>query len=112
MVDGGEAVIEVPLVALAARMTRWAVGGRRFHPFVYFSASHCVARTGWSASAFFSLVVKSLKTHVRPVWFCGAVLDGSGRFFPNHRQNQTRALFSTCRYIGVAMTRDDFTYTA
>ena len=36
MVGGGKVGMEVPVVALAAKMTRWAVGGRRSHPFVYF----------------------------------------------------------------------------
>ena len=39
MVWGGKVGTEVPVVALAARITRWAVGGRRYHPFVSFSAS-------------------------------------------------------------------------
>ena len=39
MVGGGEVGMEVPVVVLAARMTRWAVGGRRYHPFVSFSIS-------------------------------------------------------------------------
>ena len=39
MVGGGEVGMEVPVVALAARMTCWAVGGRRYHPFVSFFVS-------------------------------------------------------------------------
>ena len=46
MVGGGEVGMEVPVVALAARMTRWAVGGRRSHPFVFLSISRWAATTG------------------------------------------------------------------
>ena len=83
MVDVGEVRIEFPLLALAARMTRCDVEERWSHPFVSFSASHCVAMKGRSASAFFSLVS------------CGAVFIGSGRLFPDHWRNQTRANLST-----------------
>ena len=91
MVDGGEAVIEVPLVALAARMTQWIVGGRRSHPFVSFSASRCAETKGWGTSEFFNLVVILLKTTVRPVCYCWALLDDAGRLISDRRRNQTRA---------------------
>ena len=90
MVDGGEVGIKVLLVAFAARMTCWAVGVRRSHPFVSFSASRCAETTGWSASASFNLVVISLKTTVGPVCSCWAVLDDAGRLISDHRRNQTR----------------------
>ena len=48
---GSKVGMEVLVVAFAARMTRWAVGGRRSHPLVSFSAFRWVATTGRSASA-------------------------------------------------------------
>ena len=60
MVDVGEVRIKIPLVALAARMTCCAFGGRRSHTFVSFSALRCAEATGWSASAFFNLVAMLL----------------------------------------------------
>ena len=37
MVGGADFGVGVPVVALAARMTRWAVNGRRYHPLVSLS---------------------------------------------------------------------------
>ena len=66
-VGGGEDGMEVLLVALATRMTSWAVGGRRSHPSVYFSPLHCTAITGSIASAFCNLVAPFLNTPVKPM---------------------------------------------
>ena len=111
-VDDDEVGIKVLLVALAARMTRWTVGGRRSYPFVSFSASLCEATEGWSAYIFFNFVVMSLKTPVRPVWSCGAFLDDAGRLISYHRRNQTRTRLYVQRDNGAAMTRGNFTATA
>ena len=54
MVDVGKVGIEVLLVALTARMTRWAIGGRWSHPFVSFSAlirEEMMERSGSAFSA-------------------------------------------------------------
>ena len=91
MVDGGEVGIKVLLVALDTRMTCCAVGGRRSHPFVSFSASRCAETKGWGTSEFFNLVVILLKTTVRPVCYCWALLDDAGRLISDRRRNQTRA---------------------
>ena len=92
MVGGGEVVMEVPVVALATRMTRWAVGGRRSHSFVSFSASRWAATTGRSASAECRRVATLVRMSVRPRWSCGAEVGGFGRFTSVHCWNQTRAL--------------------
>ena len=111
MVNGGEVRIDVLLVALASRMTFWAVGGIQSHPFVSFSASLCVATTGHSASKFYNLVAASFKAPVRPVWYCGAVLASVEMLFLVHRQIHTRARFSAQRYNGAAMNRGNLTAT-
>ena len=82
--DGNRVGIEILLVALVARMTRWSVGGRRSHPLVSFSALRCEAITGRIASEFFNLVATSRKTPVRPVWYCGAVLADARRLSFDH----------------------------
>ena len=110
--NGGKLGIEVLLVALAARMNRWAVGGRRYHLFVFFSASRSAATTGQSASEFRNLVVALLNTPVRPVWSCGAVLADTGRLLSDHRRNHTHAHLSAQIDNGSAMTRSDFTAMA
>ena len=112
MVDGGEVIIEVLLVLLIGRMTCSAVGGRKSHPLISFYASRCAVTMDWSASLFCNLVVMSLKTLVRTVLSCGAVLAGAGMFFSDHRQNHMGAYFSTRRDNGAAMTSGDFTATA
>ena len=66
MVGGGEIGMEVPVVALAARMTRWAVGGRQSHPFVSFFASCLAEATGESALAVISRVAKLVRMPVIP----------------------------------------------
>ena len=80
-------------MVLAARMTRWAVGGKRSHPFVTLSISRWAATTGQEASAVCSQVATLVRTSVRPRWSCGAGVGGFGRFTSVHRWNQTRALF-------------------
>ena len=110
--DGGEVGIEVYLVVLAARMTLWALGGIRSHPLVYFPASCCAVMTGRSDSVVCNLVAVSLKTPVRPMWYCGEVLVGVVRFVSDHRQKQTSICFSAQRESGAAMTRGDLTVTA
>ena len=70
--------MEVPLVALATRMTRWNVGGRRSHPLVSFSTSRWAATTGQSAFAVCIFVAESVKMHVSPMWSYGAGLGGLG----------------------------------
>ena len=47
---GGEVGMNVLFVSLDISMTRWVVGGRRYHPLVSFSASRWAATTGRSAS--------------------------------------------------------------
>ena len=84
MVGGGEVRMEVPVVAIAARMTFWAVGGRRSHSFVSLSASHWVATTGRSALAVCSQVARLVRTPVRPRWSCGAGVGGFRRFMYVH----------------------------
>ena len=108
-VDGGEVRIEVLLVALAARMTRWAVGGRRSHTFVFFFTLCCARTTWWSASKFSNIVAMTLKTAARPMWSCGAVLDGTGRLISDHRGNQTHEHLYVQIDNGAAMTHGDFT---
>ena len=80
-------------MVLTTRINIWAIGGKRSHPFVSFSASRCAATTGRSASEFCKLVATSLKTPVRPVWSCGAVLADAGKLILDHQRNQTRAHF-------------------
>ena len=109
---GGEVIIEVPLVALSVRMSCWDLGEIRSHPLVYFPASCCAAMTGWSASAVCNLVATSVKTPVRPMWYCGAVLFGVSRLVSYHRRNQTSTCLSVQRDSGAAMTRSDLTVTA
>ena len=99
-------------MALAASMTCWDIGGRRSHTFVYFSTLRCAGMTGWIASAFFNLVVMSLKTTVGTVCYCGAFLDDAGRLVSDHRRNQTRTCLSVGRNNVAAMTHGDFTVTA
>ena len=103
--------MEVLLVALATRITHWAVGGRRYHPLVSFYTLRCAATAGRSASAVCNLVAMYLKTPVRPVWYCGTVLDGVVRLVLDHRRNQTRARLSVQRESGAAVTRGDLTAT-
>ena len=56
MVGGGEVGMEVPVVALAARMTCWAVGGRLSHLLVSLSYHHCKKYNfTYSVSLVFSL---------------------------------------------------------
>ena len=109
---GCEVGIEVLLVALSARMTHWAIGGRRSHPFVSFSASRCAATTEQSTYSFFNLIATLIKTPVISVWSFGVVLDDTGRLISDHRRNQTRARFSVRRDNRAAMTRGIFTATA
>ena len=112
MVGGGEVGMEVPVVALAARMTRWAVDGRRSHPFVSLSISRWAATAGRSASAVCSRVATSVRTSVRPRWSCGAGVGGFCRFTSVHSCNQTRACLSTRRESGAARTRGYLTVAA
>ena len=107
-----EVGMEVPLVALAARITRWAVGGRRSHTLVYFYALRWAAMTGWSASTVRKLVATSVRTPVRPMWSCGSGLGRARRLLSVQRWNQTRVRLSTQREIGSAVTRGYFTETA
>ena len=96
-VGSGEVGMEVPLVALAARMTRWGVGGRRSHPFVSFFALRWAATMGWSASAVCNMVVTSVKNPMAPMWSCGAGLGSVGRLVSVQQQVQTHALLRTKR---------------
>ena len=104
--------MEVPAVALSARMTRWAVGGRESHPLVSFSASRWVATTGWSASVVCNRFATSVRTPVRPMWSCGAGLGVVGRMMYVQRRNQTRARFSARRESESAMNHEDLTAMA
>ena len=63
---GGDDGMTMPYDALAARMTRWAVGGRQSHPLISLSASHCAVMTGRKDSAFWSRVATSLRTPMSP----------------------------------------------
>ena len=111
MVGGGKVGMEIPVVALASRMTRWAVGGRRSHPFFSFFISRWTATTGRSASSVYSRVATSVRKSVRPRWSCGAGVGGFGRFTSVHCWNQTRSHLSARRESGAARTRGDFTAT-
>ena len=104
--------MEVPLVSLAARMTRWAVGGRRYHPFVSFYTLRWAATMRRSASAVCNLVAMLVKTPVRPMWSCADGLGGIGRLVSVQRQNQTRAHLPAQRESGAAVTHGDSTETA
>ena len=110
--DVGEVGIKVLLVELAVRMTLWDFGVIRSHLFVSFPALQCSVTTGRSASAFCNLVAKFIKTPVILEWSCGAVLAGTGRFYPNHCRNQTRARLSARRDNGAATNRGDLTALA
>ena len=101
MVGGSEVGMEVLVVALAARMTLWAVSGRRSHPFVSFSASRWAVTTRRGASVVCSRV-----------WSCGAGVGSFGRFTSVHHWNQPRARFSARRESGAERARGDFTATA
>ena len=83
--------MEVPVVALAARTKRWAVGGRRSHPLVSFSASRWAVTTGRSASTMCNRVTTSVRKLVRHMWSCGAGLGGVGRLRSVQQHNQTCA---------------------
>ena len=72
MVGVGEVRMEVTVIALAARMTRWAVGGRQSHPFVSLSALRWAAILGRSASAVCNRVATSVRMPVKPRWSCEA----------------------------------------
>ena len=100
--------MEIPVVALAPRMTRWDVRGMRSHPFVSFSASRWAATTGRSTSA----VCNWFRTPVRTRWSCGAGLGGVGRLMSVQRWNQTRDQFSARRDSGSVMNCGDFMATA
>ena len=104
--------MEVPVVVLTARMTCSAVGGRRSHPLVSFSALRWAATTEMSASEVCNWVAMSFSTPMRPMWSCGAGLGGVGRLTSVQRQNQTRARLSAQRKSGSAMTHGDLTATA
>ena len=84
MVGDGEDGMEVTVVALAARMMRWAVSGRRSQPFVPFSASRWATTMGRSALDVSSRVITSVRTPVRPMWCCGAGVGNFGRFTSVH----------------------------
>ena len=105
MVGGDKVAMEVPMVALAARMTSWAVGGRRPHLLVSLSISRWAATTGRRASDMCSRVATSVRTSVRPMWSCGAGVGGFGRCMSVQHRNQTRAHLSTQRESGSAITR-------
>ena len=104
--------MEVPLVALAARMTCWAVGGRRSHPLVSFFASRWAETAGRNASKVCYLVATSFKTLVRPVWSCGTGLGGVGRLVSAHKHNHMRMRLSVWRESGAVVTGGDLTATA
>ena len=108
-VGGSKVIIEVPLVALATRMMRWDVGGRRSHPLVSFYTSRWAATTGRSASVVCSLVCRisqdARETHV-VLW---GLLGWHGRLMSVQIRNQTRALFSAQRESGATVTRGKLT---
>ena len=104
--------MKVPVVALSARMTRWAIGGRRYHHLVWFSASLWAATTGRSASAVCNRVATLVRMPVRPMWSCGAGLGGVGRLTSVQRRNQTRVRLSVWRESGSAMISGDLNATS
>ena len=108
---GGEVGTEVPEVVSAARMTRWAVGGRRSYSLVSFSALLWAAATGRSASAVCNQVTTSVRKPVRPMWSCGAGLGRMGRLAYDQRQKQTRTRLYARRESGSMMTCGDLTAT-
>ena len=109
MVGGSEVGMEVLVVALAARMTRWAVSRRRSRPFVSFSASCWVETTGRSASDVCSRVATPVRMPVRLRWSCGSGVGGFGRFMSVNRWNQMCARLSTQRESGAARTQEYLT---
>ena len=68
--------------------------------------------TGRRASTVCNLVATSVKTTVRPVWFCGTGLGGVGRLVSIHQQNQARVRLSARRESGATMTHGDLNVTA
>ena len=82
------------MVALAARMTRLAVGGRRSHTFVSFSALRWAETTRRRASEVCNQVAALVRTPVRPRWSRGAGVGGLVRFTSVHCWDQMRARFS------------------
>ena len=87
IVGGGEVRMEVPLVVLVTRMTRWAVSGRRSHPLVSFYDSLWAAATGQSAPTVCNLFATSAKTPVIPMRYFGSGLGGVGRLVSVQRRN-------------------------
>ena len=87
IVRGDQVRMEVLVVALAARMTIWAIGGRRSHPLVRFFATQCVATMGQSGSAVCNLVATLDRMPVRPMWSCGVGLGGVGRLMSIQQRN-------------------------
>ena len=112
MVGGGKVEMEVLVVALSDRMKRWAIGGRRSHPFVSVSASRWEATTGRSASAVCNRVVMLVRMPMRPRWSCGAGLGGMGILTSAQCCNQTHARLSAQRVSGAAIIRGYLTETA
>ena len=99
-------------MAIAARMNPWDFGGRRYHPFVSFSASHCTATMGRIASAVCNLVATLLKTPARLVWSCGSVLVDVDKLISEHWRNQTHAGLSARRDSRAEMTCGDLIATS
>ena len=95
-------------MALATRMTRWEVGGRRSHPLVSLSILRWAARMGQRVSAVCIRVKTSVRTSVRPMWSCGSGVGGFGRCTSIHLWNHTRARLSAQRESGAAITRGEF----
>ena len=101
--------------ALAARITRCYIGGRRSQPCVYLYVLHCAETTGRRAYVFCEHVATSLRTPVSPEWYCGAVLWRVAwcfRLLFYHWRNQFVARLSACSKSGAASTRSDLIATA
>ena len=111
MVSGREIGMDVLLVALAARMTRFAVGKRQPEPFISFSSSRCALTMGQRDLSYRSRVATSLRTPVSSLISCGALVVGR-MLFPTHLRNQTYTCLSTWSDSGTAMICGDFNVTA
>ena len=112
---GGADGMVIPLTVLAARITHWAVGRRRFQPRVPLYASHWAATTRRWVSAFYKHVTTSLRNPVSLEWSCGVFLWWVGwflRWLLYHWRNQMIACFSAYRESGSANTRGALRDTA
>ena len=114
-IDGGGANSMVsPSAALTARMTHFAVGGRRSHPRVSISALHCAVTKGQRSSTFLINVAMLLSNPVSPEWSCWTLVidvDRGVRWLSGQRQNLSHVCFSARCKRGTTTARGAFTST-